>query len=697
MAKQLELNPKDLFGEEAILTSLAGQEQLARPFEFTLTIVSEETNLTPDKVIGKPLGVQITREKGEPRDIHGYISSFAAGGIRTENEKKWRTYRVKIVPWLWFMTRASRCYLYLPEEETKTIKQVLEKLIERVGQYGHVAAQIDMDNAQILSKRKVEHCVQYRETDFNFFSRTLEKFGVYYYFKFTKNSHTVVLSDQRNYPNSLHGEVPFPKDSDAYSTENIITSWEHAYEFVTGKWEQNEYDFLNPSVDLKAKSDVKEHVTLENNTNYEHYDYPGEYISKDDGDAEAGIRLQEEASRFNTVVGTSNCHQFSPGYAFSLIEHPSCDAEKGLYLLTSVTHSATQPGPFTSDATPTNYSNCFTCMTSDGQFRPIRRTPQPLISGVQTAVVVGPPGEEIHTDAYGRVKVQFHWDREGQRIDKTSCWIRVSQVHAGKGFGGIDIPRVGEEVVVSFLEGDVDRPLITGRVYHKESMPPYTLPEKKMVSGMKSNSYKGGGGYNELFMDDTKGNEKINIHAQYDMATTVEHDDTQTILNDRTIHVVGKHTETIDKDTKIVVSQGNLLHMVNTGKAQYYIKSSLEETYDDKQTTNVKKDLTVVSTEGKIHVESSSKQITLLTGASQLVMKHDGTIELKGVSITIEGKQDITLNAPKIAINGKQEALMGVGSQVVKCDPAKVSVAGAMVTSAATGMHEISGALVKIN
>ncbi len=616
MARLLELEPTSLFGADAILTSLTGREQLSQPFDFLLTIASLSDKIKPEDVIGQPLAVRINREDEDPRYIHGYINSFWAGDTisETTNLKTWRIYRVRIVPWLWFMSRASRCFVYLPEKAEKSIKEVLEKVTDRVDEYGHVAADIDMDNAKVLTKRKVEHCVQYRETDYNFFSRTLERYGVYYYFKFTNGSHTAVLSDQKDYPNAPEAEVRYPHGSDVQTSEDIVTSWEHSYEFVSGKWEHTDYDFLNPSTDLKANSQKHSSITLNNNSNYEIYDYPGEYVSKDDGDSEAEVRLEEEEARFNSVVGSSTCKSFSPGYCFKLVEHLNSPEEKGKsYLITSVTHTASQPGPHTSDTSAAVYHNSFSCMPKDAQYRPTRRTPLPLVSGVQTAVVVGPSGEEIYTDTYGRVKVQFHWDREGKRDENTSCWIRVSQVHAGKGFGGIDIPRVGEEVVISFLEGDIDRPLVTGRVYHKEAMPPYPLPAQRMVSGMKTNSYKGGGGYNELIMDDTKGKEKINIHAQYDMATTVEHDDTQTINNHRTIHVFGKHTETIEKDTKIVVSQGNLLHMVNTGTAKYYVKSSIDETYDDKQTTSVKNDLTIVSTTGKIHIESATKQITLLT------------------------------------------------------------------------------------
>ncbi len=574
MAKRLlELEPTGLFGEEAILTSLTGREELSRPFDFVLTIASPLENIKPEDVIGQPIAVRINREDDEPRYVHGYINSFAAGNMVDSNSELtvFRMYRVRIVPWLWFMSRAARCFVYLPEKAEKTLQNVLDEIVKRVKSYGHINPDLDASGAKVLASRSLEHCVQYRETDFNFLSRTLEKYGIYYYFKFESNKHTMVLSDQLDYPNAPEAEVKYSLTNDT-KEEDRITSWEHAYEFVTGKWEQTDYDFINPSTDLKVTATKHGAISLPNNSDYEYYDYPGEYVKRNDGESEAVARLEAEEARFNTVNGTSECKTFSPGYCFKLIEHLNCKSEKGKeYLITSVSHSASQPGPFTAQSDEAVYSNAFTCMPKDSQFRPDRVTPQPLLSSVQTAVVVGPPGEEIYTDEYGRVKVQFHWDREGKRDENTSCWVRVTQVHAGKGFGGIDIPRIGEEVVVSFLEGDPDRPLITGRVYHKESMPPFGLPGSKTVSGIKTKTYKGKG-YNELSMDDSPGKEKINIHAQYDMATTVEHDDTQTVHNNRTIQVDGTHTETIIKDTTITVKSGNFQHSVDTGTALYKVK-----------------------------------------------------------------------------------------------------------------------------
>jgi len=287
-------------------------------------------------------------------------------------------------------------------------------------------------------------------------------------------------------------------------------------------------------------------------------------------------------------------------------------------------------------------------------------TPVPLLSSIQTAVVVGPSGEEIYTDEYGRVKVQFHWDREGKKDENTSCWVRVCQVHAGKGFGGIDIPRVGEEVVISFLEGDMDCPLITGRVYHKESMPPFGLPGAKTVSGMKTQTYKGKG-HNEMSMNDTPGKEKINIHAQYDMATKVLHDQTLMVVNNRTNTITGKLTETVTNDTTIKILSGPYTHDVVNNIATYHVQGDLKETYSSNQTTKVNKTINIESETQEIVIKAKTK-ITLVVGSSKLVMDDAGTIDLTGVKITVQGKSLVHCDSDKILHTGKTEAKLGVAS-----------------------------------
>jgi type VI secretion system secreted protein VgrG len=366
--------------------------------------------------------------------------------------------------------------------------------------------------------------------------------------------------------------------------------------------------------------------------------------------------MEELAYPHEVCSGQSDSRGICSGYLFTLARHSRSDQNRE-YLVVSTTYQAAAEAYETSDQINEMCSCSFTVIPSSVQFRPQRSTPKPTIQGTQTAVVTGPSGEEIYTDeqGHGRVKVQFHWDREGEYDQNTSCWIRVSQVHAGKSFGGIDIPRIGEEVIVSFMEGDPDQPIITGRVYNAESMPPFGLPGKKVVSGMKSNSTPGGGGYNEITMDDTKGKEGLTIHAQYDMNTTVEHDQTITIKSgNRTLGVnTGTNTETIKGNASLTIQAGSRTVSVTGGN--YSATAS---------------DAIVLHGKGKgVGITGNGKGVSVM-----------GTPD-----VFVEGKSNVTLKSPVIDIGDKEiniggtKVVISVGGNSITLDPAGVTIKGALV------------------
>ncbi|MBV8572659.1 MAG: type VI secretion system tip protein VgrG, partial [Acidobacteriaceae bacterium] len=338
-----------------------------------------------------------------------------------------------------------------------------------------------------------------------------------------------------------------------------------------------------------------------------------------------------------------SCIRFTSGYKFDLSDHYRSEVN-GSYLLTKVTHEASAPHYVAADGTPDyTYRNEFDAIPVKTPFRPSRITPKPRVKGSQTAIVVGKDGEEIYVDKYGRVKVQFYWDRLGKKDENSSCWIRVSQIWAGKNWGWMTIPRIGQEVVVDFLEGDPDRPLIVGRIYNAEQMPPYTLPDKSTQSGIKSRSSKGGGSdnFNEIRFEDKSDNEEIYIHAQKDMKTEVEHDDSQTVDNDRTIEVKGAHTETITKDTTITVKEGN--HSLTLDQGNQATKISMGN-----QSTQV-------SLGSASH--EAMQQIELKVGESSIVLTQEG-ITIKGLMISIEGT--VQLEAKAVLTTVSADAMMTV-------------------------------------
>lgn len=706
MTRFLELTPTSLFGDEAVLARLEGREEISRPYEFMLTIDSPKESIAPADVIGKPLGVKIDRKDGPPRFVHGYISHLWAGDfVMTEGKQRVssRIYRARIVPWIWFMMRASRSFVYLPEKQEKSFQDIFDKLLERVKSYGHVQTWNDVAGASILKNRKTEHCVQYRETDFNFLSRTLERFGVYYYFKHEANKHTLVLSDKSNYPRASDAEVDLKPSISSIYTNDQITSWEHAYEFVSGKFEQTDYDFLQPSTSLKTSASKSGNVSLSNNSGYELYDYPNDYVDKGDGTEESYRRMEEEEIRFNTVQGESCCKSFTAGYKFKLKSHYSCPDEAGKsFLLTGVHHSASQPARSTDSQTSTFYSNRFVCVPDSMQYRPSRQTPRPRLVSIQTAVVVGPKGEEIYTDEHGRVKVQFHWDREGRHDENTSCWIRVSQSHAGRGFGGIDIPRIGEEVIVSFVEGDPDRPLITGRVYHKESVPPFALPGEKTRSGMKTKTYKGKG-FNELSMDDTPGKEQIRIHGQYNMDTVVENDETHTIHNNRTKKVDVDETMTIGNNQKLDVGVNKTVTVGTNHDETIGINQTVKVGTNQSTTVGTNQSNSVGSMKSETVGMMSNEMVgmmkttnvgavySIISGAAMNTAVGFVSAEEVGMNKTIMVGSSLKITA------GSMIEIKCGASKITMDSGGKVTISGTEFKFSASGAVKINGAIIDLN
>jgi type VI secretion system secreted protein VgrG len=479
----------------------------------------------------------------------------------------------------------------------------------------------------------------------------MEEEGIHYFFEHEEGKHTLVLADspQANAPCPGQEIARYQMSAGGWLEEDVIGGLERSQEIRPAKHTLNDFNFEAPNTDLTVN--VPTRLTLGPGER-EIYDYPGLYAKKEAGDRLARIRMEEDEARITTVVGQSNCRAFTSGYRFRLAFFYRGDMNNKEYVLTSLDHQAEQAWE---DNAELAYHNRFACIPHEVPYRPLRKTSRPVVHGTQTAIVVGPAGEEIHTDEHGRVKVQFHWDREGKKDENSSCWIRVSQVWAGAGWGGICIPRIGQEVIVDFLEGDPDRPIITGRVYHGVNKPPYELPNGKVISGLKSDSTPGGGGYNEMSMDDTKGTEKITIHAQYDMNTTVEHDQTNTVHHD--------FTETIKNNATISITEGVYSHDVQTGTATYHVKDDISEDYDANQTTTVNKTISITSEASNI-VVTAATTIELRVGASRIYMDAAGNISITGINIAVNGAES-------------------------------VSTAGNAIRSTAGNEHEIKGAIVK--
>jgi type VI secretion system secreted protein VgrG len=703
-------------GENVLaLTSFSGHEELSRLFSYQLEMVSEEDSIKAADIVGKNVTISIRLADDSFRYFNGFVSQFSTD----YGEGDVPVYRAEVVPWLWFLTQTSDCRIF----QNQTIPEIIEQIFNDLGFS-------DFETSEIKGNHPTwDYCVQYRETDFNFVSRLMEQEGIFYYFRHDDGKHTLVLADQKGaYKDLPEKEVECPPTSATQVFEDHITNWAHRYRFVPGKWAQTDYNFETPSTSLMAQT--KSVVKLPGIDKYEIYDYPGEYENKGDGEADVKIHMEEEEAAYDIVNGSSTCRTFTPGGKFTLTRHSSPAEEGKSYVITSIHHSATEPGTYTTNgrAGGREYSNSFTCIPESVVFRPARTTPKPLVSGVQTAAVVGPSGEEIYCDEYGRVKVQFHWDREGAKDDNSSCWIRVSHNMAGKQWGFVSIPRIGQEVVVDFLEGDPDRPLIVGSVYNAEQMPPYALPANQTQSGIKTRSSKGGSSsnFNEIRFEDKKGSEELYFHAEKDQNIIVENDRSEYVGNDRSlivdrdkaeqvkrnksIEVTDNHTEQIGKNMALSVGS-NLTETVGTNHSET-VGAMMQLTVGAAMTVSVGglKSLTVggrlSETVGlsRAEIVGGSKSSKVGKDVSETIAGNQTTKILKDLSETVEGKhtegvtKEYQLNAKKVTIVAKDEISLKTGkAELVMKKNGDIIIKGKKITVKGTSDVVVKGSKIAQN
>ena len=558
-----EAGIKTPLGDDALLLrEMTLDEELGRLFSMNLELASETENIRFEDLLGQKVTVRLELPSGEKRYFNGHVSQIS----QLPSEGSYAIYHAVVHPWLWFLTRTSDCRIF----QNKTVPDIVKEVFRNHGY-------TDFEEKLSVSYRNWEYCVQYRETDFNFVSRLLEQEGIYYYFKHDEDKHTLILSDGYGAHDKIPGyeTIPYyPPDETTVREEESVSFWSLSKKIQPGSYALNDYDFLRPKADLKVSSSLThEHKAAE----FEVYDYPGEYLETDDGEAYARKRIEEFNTQYEEIQGESNARGVTVGGLFELSEYPREDQNRE-YLVVAATHHI-QSDDFDSGANSSGpiYTNHFSVIESKTPFRPARTTPKPVVQGPQTAVVVGPSGEEIHTDEHGRVKLQFHWDRYGQFDENSSCWVRVSQLWAGKSWGAMHIPRIGQEVIVEFLEGDPDRPLVTGRVYNGIEKPPYDLPANKTQSGVKSRSSMGGGAanFNEIRMEDKKGSEQLYIHAEKNQDNVVENDETTSVGHDRTEDVGNNETITIGNDRIESVGNNETITIGNNRQEQVGVNETI--------------------------------------------------------------------------------------------------------------------------
>jgi type VI secretion system secreted protein VgrG len=522
-----------------LLTAVRGHEEISRLFDFEVDLLADlKSDVRFDKIIGQSVTVQMRLLDGSLRYFNGIVKRFSQGP-RDEN---FLSFRAEIVPTVWLLTKMVRSRIF----QQMTIPDILRAVL--------VGLDVNYELSGTYYSR--DYCVQYRESDFDFASRLMEEEGIYYFFNHSDGSHLMVVTDSTSKHPPVDGQTSaiYGEAEGEVRTDMRVLAWEKIQELRSGECTLWDHHFELPTNHLEAKEKTIASVAVGKvthklnvaNQQLEIYDHPGLYAQRFDGIDPSGgdrpadiahifsdrirtvrLRMEQEEVLGILIRGQSDCGQFLPGHKFTLERHFDADAS---YLLTRVEHEA-RDQQYRSDqgsreGSSYHYLNHFACIPETLRYRPQRLTRRPVIAGMQTATVVGPPGEEIWVDKYGRVKVQFHWDREGKMNADSSCWVRVSQVWAGKGWGGFFWPRITHEVVVIFEEGDPDQPLIIGSVYNADNMPPFKLPLRKKLGGIKSATVYGSSkeNFNGVVFFDEQGHEHLSLHSERHMTINAEFD-----------------------------------------------------------------------------------------------------------------------------------------------------------------------------
>ncbi|RTF33545.1 type VI secretion system Vgr family protein [Serratia marcescens] len=510
---------------QLLFRSLSGEEKLAGLFEFDVELLSPDNRLDLKALLGQKITLELRGNPLAPRYLNGNITRMTLSG-REAGGNRYYIYRAVLRPTLWYLTQNRDFRIY----QEKTVPDILTQVL---GQY-----QVKIDNRLSYDYRIWGYCVQYQESDFDFISRLMEHEGIYYYFTHQQDGHTLVLADAPSAHQELAGYASIPyqlAEGGLVENKDSINSWSVSDAITPSLYSLDDYDFRKPRARLL---EARQNPASFAQDKAEVFDWPGRYTDHAHGQFYVKVRQQEFEAQHEQMSGEGSSQGIAPGYRFQLIQAPRMEDNRA-YLVVSAHYFMQENSYASNDNDVGEQRTEFQVVPADINWRPARITPWPKTHGPQTAEVVGPEGESIWTDKYGRVKLKFRWDRHGSGNETSSCWVRVSSAWAGQGYGGVQIPRVNDEVVVDFINGDPDRPIVTGRVYNEASMPPWALPAAATQMGFMSRSKDGtADNANALRFEDKAGAEQVWIQAERNMDTQVKNDESHSIANDHT-HLVG--------------------------------------------------------------------------------------------------------------------------------------------------------------
>ncbi len=623
------------------LDTMEAVEELGRPFLITLDVSSETPQGDTHAVLGGSATLELKHPTKPTRYFNGVIARISYRGLTGGAYR----YRLELRPWLWLLSHQQDCRIF----SAKSPWTIITGLFRDAGFTDFADKRQNASGDTV-----VDYCVQYRETTFDFVTRLLEQYGLYYFVVHKDGSHVITFADDPNSHVSVGAAIPYRYDRTEWGTAiDHVWDWSSEAYIQPGAYTLREYNFTTPKADLTAKSLISGEHTYGTE---EVYDYPGLYETADDGKTVARVRMQDVETRRQSFGGTSNTRLIGAGDKFTLSDHPDTSTNQE-YLVTSSVCTV-ERAEIRQSSDDEEIIDTFRCMVraipGSRPFKLANLTPRPLIRGPQTARVSGESGQEITTDKYGRIKVKFPWDRRAEEDENSSCWIRVAQIWAGVSFGAMFIPRIGQEVIVEFLEGNPDRPLVTGQVYNADVTVPYTLPDNKTRSTIKTNSSTGGGGFNELRFEDKKGSEEVFFQAQ----------------KDYNLVVLNNHTAKITQDTTTTVDKGNRVTTVSTGNDTWTVSQG-------------NRSATVTQGDESLTVSQGKRTVTVSTGNdATTVSAGDHTLTVSAGSSTVEAGTKITLK---------------VGGNSIEISQEGITISAVKVTVSAQTALEMSGATAKLS
>lgn len=625
---------KSPLGKDLTFRSMKYAESMTRLFTIELELRSRRSDIDPVELLGKAIGVAQNLADDKTRYFNGYCTSFKSLGSVGSSQY---AYQMTLRPWLWFLSLQLNSRIF----QNLSVPAILKKVFDE-----EKSAKFEASGLSGTYEPR-DYCVQYRESTLNFVQRLMEQEGIYYFFEHKDGMHSLVLCDSQQKHKDIDGDgaVRFsPPDRIVQAGIEHVAHWTQIQSLQTGRFSTDDYDPLNPSAQLLS-SQLAARPTKADKSDYEAFDYPGEFNTSAEGKRYAQARVEELQVPREIYSGSGRLHQVAVGRKFKLNNHP-VKALNQEYCLLQIDLNFCESDEEAGADSENSFEFNFSAMPSAQQYRPQRITPKPLINGIQTAFVVGKEGEEIYTDNFGRVKVKFHWDRTPEANENSSCWIRVATPWASGGYGFSALPRIGDEVVVTFLEGDPDLPLITGSVYNKQRVQPYSMPDSKTQSGLRSRSTKGGGqdNFNELKFEDKKGCEVLSMQAEKDLHKLVKNDQIEHIKANQHLTVGGSEHHKI----------GKKLHFETGADAMFKIGGT--QSVQASQDLMSKAGLSFnVEAGNEVHIKAGA-MIVLEAGAG-ITIKVGGSF----VSITPAG---VAIQGPMVMINSGGAALSGSGMRL---------------------------------